>query len=514
MNPLIISYDLGTGGNKASLFGAEGSRIASVFVHYDTIYPASGRHEQRPEDWWRAIVESTRLLLAEAAKKSVSIEEIVALAISGHSLGCVPLDAAGRVLRPATPIWSDSRAQKESEDFFRSFDPDEWYRRTGNGFPAPHYPLFKILWYKNNEPAIFEKTACFLGTKDYINFRLTGCTATDPSYASGCGAYRLDDRTYDDELMENAGLPKTFFPKIVASTEILGPLSSVAAGELGLSTKTLVAAGGVDNSCMALGAGCFRSGRLYASLGSSSWIAVSEARPLLDLRLKPYVFDHVVPGQYASALAIFSSGTSFRWIRDQLCRDLYEKADRDNRDVYELMIEEAEQSPLGANGLLFNPSLGGGSSLDESPAIRGAFLGLDLSHTRSDLIRSSMEGIALNLRLVLDAFRKLGDIRSQMNVVGGGARSEFWRQIYADALRIGIDKTNIGQDAAALGAAALAAVGAGLWSDFSPLDSVLHVEDSRTPDEDAAAVYDRTLERFTEDAVFLSGRACSKTTCR
>jgi xylulokinase len=329
--------------------------------------------------------------------------------------------------------------------------------------------------------------------------------ATDYSYASGLGAYRLTDWNYDEELIRLSGLSATLFPQIVPSTKILGTLTTAAATELGLTSKTLVAAGGVDNSCMALGAGSFATGRLYASLGSSSWIAVADSKPLLDVRSKPYVFTHVVPNQFVSALSIFASGTTFRWIRDQLCRDLKTQATQDQTDVYDLMLNEAAQSPTGANGVLFNPSLGGGTPLD-GENIRGAFLGLDLSHTRADLIRAVMEGIALNLRVVLDAFRKLSNVQNKMNVVGGGAKSNFWRQIYADVLRIDIEKTNIGQDAAALGAAALAAVGAGLWNDFSQIDQILNTEDRQTPQKTNAELYDQQHAQFQLDTQFLAKR--------
>ncbi|MDR1925520.1 MAG: FGGY-family carbohydrate kinase [Planctomycetaceae bacterium] len=505
---MIISYDLGTGGNKASLFDTDGVGLASVFEHYETFYPAINRHEQRPSDWWNAVVRSTHRLLIEANTLGIAPEQITCLAISGHSLGCVPLDSYGNVLRETTPIWSDSRATDEATAFFEQskINPDEWYQRTGNGFPAAHYTLFKILWYKNNEPELFAQISKIAGTKDYINYRLTGVLATDYSYASGLGAYRLTDWAYDEDLIQPAGLSSSLFPRIVPSTEVIGTLKSNAADELGLSAKTLVVAGGVDNSCMALGAGSFKPGRLYASFGSSSWIAVADSKPLLDLRSKPYVFTHVITGQFVSALSIFSSGTTFRWVRDQLCRDLVARSEQEQSDVYELMINEAKQSTTGANGVLFNPTLGGGSALDLSDKIRGAFLGLDLSHTRGDLIRAAMEGIALNLRLVLDAFRKLSPVQNRMNIVGGGAKNAFWRQIYADALRIDVEKINIGQDAAALGAAALAAVGTGLWNDFSKIDSVLTAEDRQTPQEQIAKQYDQLLLQFQQDARFLSER--------
>ena len=250
-----------------------------------------------------------------------------------------------------------------------------------------------------------------------------------------------------------------------------------------------VACGGVDNSCMALGARNTAEGRLYASLGSSMWIAVSSRKPLLDDTVKPYVFTHVIPGMFTSAVAIFSGGSSLKWVKDQLCVNLPFQARITDRDPYELMMETAGQSPVGAKNLLFNPSLGGGSSLEPSPNIRGAFLGLDLEHTQPDVIRAVLEGIALNLRLALDELRRLEDIADEMVVVGGASRSDLWRQIFADAFEIDILKTNIGQEAGSLGAAAVAAVGSGLWDDFSPIDTIHRRESLTRPNPENVSVY-------------------------
>ena len=249
---------------------------------------------------------------------------------------------------------------------------------------------------------------------------------------------------------------------------------------------------------MALGTRCFREGRTYASLGSSMWIASSSATPLLEEQSKPYVFTHVAPGMFASALAIFSGGTSLRWVRDHLCANLVEQARMDGRDPYDVMTALAEKSPVGSHKLLFNPSLAGGSSLDASPAIRGAFLGLDLGHTQADMVRATLEGIALNLRLVLDELRRLGKVGRDMVVVGGGSRSPLWRQILADALQVDIVKTNVGQEAGALGAAAVAAVAVGLWDDFNRVDQLHHVESVTRPDPTNMDVYDKLLPVFRQ----------------
>lgn len=494
----ILAYDLGTGGNKASLYTADGRLIASEFMPYATEYPQAGWHEQRPLDWWASVVESTRRLLAHDEADPNTVR---AIAISGHSLGCVPLDAQGNLLREATPIWSDSRPKEQAEAFFKNMDLNAWYRATGNGFPAPHYTAFKIAWYKDNEPEMFDRIDTLIGTKDYINYRLTGRIATDYSYASGLGAYNLLDWAYDDALLAAAGLARDLLPEITPSTEILGTLTADAASELGLPQSVQVACGGVDNSCMSLGARCFQEGQMYASLGSSIWIANSSRTPMIEDASKPYVFTHVVPEMFVSALAIFSGGTSLRWVRDHLCKDLVSKAESEGRDPYDLMTELAATSPVGANKLLFNPSLAGGTSLDASPAIRGAFLGLDLGHTQADVIRATLEGIGLNLRIVLDELRRIGHVGDEMVVVGGGSNSPMWCQILADTMQVNIVKTNVGQEAGSLGAAAVAAVGIGLWDDFAPVDAIHEVESVTKPNDDNAATYDQLLPVFKQACI-------------
>lgn len=491
----VIAYDLGTGGMKASLYGPEGECLASHFAPYDTHYPQSGWHEQRPDDWWAATVAATRNLLRDWPG---SPESIGAIGISGHSLGVVPLDDAGRLLREQTPIWSDSRARDQARQFFTAIDEEAWYRRTGCGFPPPLYSVFKIMWYRDHEPAMFRTIRAVVGTKDYVNCRLTGRIATDFSYASGTGVYDLLQWDYAADLIGHSGLSAEIFPAILPSTEVLGELTPAAATELGLPRTVKVVCGGVDNSCMALGAGNIAEGRVYNSLGSSSWIAACSARPLLDPRARPYVFTHVLPGLFTSATSIFSAGTSLRWVRDTLCQNLVAEAGQRNVDVYDHMIDVALESPVGARKLLFNPSLAGGNCLDASPNLRGAFMGLDLGHTQADVIRATLEGIALGLRVALDELRRLTTLAPRMLVVGGGSRNRHWRQIYADVYGMEIVKTVIDQQAAALGAAALAAVGSGLWQDFTRIDAIHRIEDVSRPNPAQRGFYEALLPVFIE----------------
>jgi xylulokinase len=447
------------------------------------------------------VVQSTHRLLEKA---SIEIDEIFCCGISGHSLGVVPLDGYGKLLRETTPIWSDSRPLSQSKQFFETVDENEWYLMTGNGFPPPLYSVFKGMWYRDNEPEMFKKIHKIIGTKDFINYKLTGNIVTDYSYASGCGVYDLVKWEYSDDMIGASGLPREIFPDIVPSTEVIGELTPEAADALNLPAHIKVVAGGVDNSCMALGARSFQEGRVYNALGSSSWIAVASAAPLLDVRTRPYVFTHVIPGLFMSATAIFSAGTSFRWLRDLFCQSIVSEAGKNNLDPYELMTAEAEKSPIGSNSIIFNPSLAGGNLLDDSPNIRGAFMGLDLGHTRADLIRAAMEGVAFGLRVALDELRRLADVADEMTVVGGISRSKLWRQMLADVYQMNIVKTNIDQQAAALGAAALAAVGTGLWSDFEIIDKIHAVEDIAEPIAVNSAAYARLLPIYKKASRFHS----------
>jgi xylulokinase len=484
----LIAYDLGTGGLKACLFRRSGELAASVVLEYPTLYPAPGRQEQRPGDWWAAVARATPLLLERGG---AAPGEICALALSGHSLGVVALDGEGELVFPTTPIWSDSRAAAQAARFFLATgdsDGAAWYRATGGGFPAHLYSIFKLMWYAENQPEAYSCCAIFLGSKDYVNYRLTGALATDHSYASGSGAYRLNENAYDPELLLASGVPREKLCEPVESYQVIGGLQAAAARELGLPQGLPVVAGGVDNACMALGADCMSNGHAYLSLGSSAWIAVSVEQPLLRREQGAYTFRHCVPGQYVSAISTFSAGRSLRWARDVLFPDIAQKAKAEGADPYDRIAALAAEAPPGADGLLFNPALSGGSS-ENGADLRGGFAGLDLAHTRADLARAVLEGIAMELRLAVDALRELADLRPPLLMAGGGAKSPLWRGIFADMLSADIAITEVDQNAAALGAAALAAKGVGLWEDFTAVGALHGKRELTVPVSANAALY-------------------------
>lgn len=475
----IIAYDLGTGGIKASLFDAEGISFAHTFIQYDTYYTGNDFHEQNPDDWWNGIIQSTRKLLA---KTGIPTKEIAALSISGHSLSVVPIDKNGHLLRNRIPIWSDTRASRQTEEFFKTASYEDWYMHTGNGFPPECYSIFKIMWYRDHEPELFKNTYKILGSKDYCNYRLTGNCCTDYSYASGSGVYDLKRHAYIPDYIENARISPSLLPDILPSHATIGTLTAEASKALGLPATVKVICGGVDNSCMALGARGTKEGRTYTSLGSSGWIAVIGKEPVLDFKNKPFVFEHCIEGLYTSATSIFSAGNSFRWVRDVICSELLD-AEKNGTidDAYTEMNRMIVKSPIGANKLVFNPSMAGGSMFEESQDIVAGYAGLTLGHTKNDLVRAAMEGITFNLKYAMDLLSQYQPGLKQMLLAGGGSKSPVWRQMFADIFDMEIIKTNIDQDAASLGAAALAEFGLGFWKDYNILDSIHKVETTNIP---------------------------------
>lgn len=486
----LIAYDLGTGGIKASLFDVDGNSLAEVFQQYETYFPADKFTEQKPMDWWNGVCDATKLLLKKSGCKA---EEIACAALSGHSLVAVPLDKAGNLLLDQVPIWCDMRATDQVDKFFKDLSYESWYQTTGNGDPAECYTILKLMWMKEHQPEIFEKTDKILGSKDFVNYKFTGRICTDPSYASGFGVFNLLKWDYEDRFFEASGISKDIFPEIIPSDAIVGTVTTEASKECGLCEGTPVACGAVDNTCMALGARGLEEGVAYTSLGSSSWIAVTSQKPIVDIKTRPFVFAHAKKGYYTSAVSIFSAGNSFRWVRDRLLMDY-----PNDTDTYDIMNKMAEATPPGSHGVLFNPSLAGGSAQEPSANLNGGFMGLTLGNTREDLVRATMEGVAMALRKALDILLSQVEIQGEMLLCGGCSKSAIWRRIFADIYNMPVIKTNIDQDAASLGAAALAANACGLWDGYDMIAEIHKIEDSLVPDAETNAYYEKLLDVYGE----------------
>lgn len=481
----LLGIDLGTSGTKTVLFDSTGRRLASCTVEYPLYQPKNGWAEQEPEDWWRAVRETTQAVLA---KSGVQAGDIRGIGIAGQMHGLVMLDEQGKVLRKAI-LWCDGRTQAQCDEITESIGRDKLLSITANpaltGFTAG-----KILWVRQNEPEIYEKCRHILLPKDYIRYKLTGQFATDVSDASGMNLLDVPKREWSSEILSRLEIDRALLGKMYESCEVTGTVTRAAAEATGLAEGTIVVGGAGDNAAAAIGTGVVQKGKAFTTLGTSGVIFAHADQVTIDPKGRVHTFCSAVPGAWTVMSCTLSAGLSLQWFRNQFCSAEREVAATLEQDPYEIMTAEAEKSPIGSNRLIYLPYLmGERSPLLDSDA-RGVFFGLSAIHRRGDLIRAVMEGVAYSQRQCLDVFREMGVDVSDMAICGGGGRSPLWRQMLADLYRCPV-KTIASEQGPALGAAILAGVGAGVYDSVAEGCSmaVLQGEHS-TPDMANAEAYE------------------------
>ncbi len=485
----ILAHDLGTTGNKATLFDAEtGAVVASVLEAYPTVYPQPNWAEQDPADWRRAIYQGTRRLLEQA---SIGPGDVAAVSFSGMMNGALPVDAAGVPLRSAI-IWADQRATAEAEWVANRYGPERVYRVTGNR-ATPSCSAAKFLWIQGHQPEIYAATHLFLQAKDYAAFLLTGVYATDYSDASNTNLFDLEMRAWAVEMVEAVGLDPAKLPPIYPSTAVIGCVTPEAAALTGLQAGTPVVIGGGDGACATVGAGAIRPGEAYTYIGSSAWLAVTAERPLFDPAMRTFNLAHLDPTLYFPLGAMQAAGGAVDWL-ERVLRGGVETR------LYDELFAAAAAVPPGANGLLFLPYLLGERSPYWNPLARGAFVGLTMSHSRPEMARAVLEGVAFNLRLILDSLQAqqagITAILAGVRLIGGGARSPLWRQILADVFGVPILLPALVTEATSLGAAIAGGVGVGLYPDFGIAQRLVRAAESERPDPTAQARYAELLPLF------------------
>lgn len=493
MRHLILAHDLGTTGNKATLFRDDGVLLASAFAGYETRYPAVNWAEQDPLDWWKAFCQSSRRLLAQAG---VTARDIGVISFSGQMMGCVPVDACGRPLRPSI-IWADQRAEEEAQLLRERIGEETIYRLTGHRI-SPAYSLEKILWIRAHEPEVFRQTHKFLHAKDYLIYRLTGAFVTDYSDASGMNSFDLQTRTWASQILDAVDLDVGVLPDLHSSIAIVGEVRPEAASETDLALGTPVVAGGGDGPCAAVGAGVVRQGGAYNYVGSSSWIALATPAPIQDPERRTFNFHHLDPKMVMPTGTMQTAGGSYQWFKNQLGGLETLEARERGVDPYEVLDREAEAIPPGAGGLIFLPYLMGERAPHWNPRARGAFVGLNMTHTRAHMARAVLEGVAFNLRMILEAFQRQGAGVEQMRLIGGGARGRLWRQIIADVYGLPVMRPRYLEEATSLGAAVAGGIGVGLIKDFCVAEQLVEIIEVQPPDPSAVRRYAELYPVFCE----------------
>jgi len=466
----LLAHDIGTTGDKATLFTIEGHLVASAFVEYPTLQPEMTWAEQRPSDWWKAFVSGNKLLIK---KSSAPPDNILAMSFSGQSMGCLPVDSRGKPLRNSI-IWMDQRSIEQSNETRKRIGEKGYYNLTGMRI-SPTFTFSKVLWLRDNQPDIYAKTHKFLQAKDYIVMRLTREFATDYSDASLAGMLDVHKGCWGQRLLDEFDLDSEKLPTIHPAADIIGEINSRVAKETNLALGTSVVMGGGDGPCAAVGAGVVRPGRCYNYLGASSWIAMSSEKPLMDPRMRIFNQWHLDPRRICPTGTMQAAGASLRWLKDQICHEEVQKAKSLGVSPYVVMDREAAEIDPGAKKIIFLPYLMGERSPWWNPNARGVFFGLALGHRREHLIRAVLEGVAFNLKIILDIFRELGARLSEVRLIGGGAKGEVWRQIIADIYGRTVLVPEHLEEANSLGAAIAAGVGARVYKSFDVAEKLVKI---------------------------------------
>ena len=502
----VLAVDLGTGGPKAAVLSATGRVAAHAFEPVGLDLTNDGGAEQSAEEWWSAVVKSARRALSEGG---IPQERVVGVGCTSQWLGTVPVDGEGNAIEPAI-IWMDSRGARAVREKVRGavniqgYAPSKlarWVRKTG-AIPSlsGKDPVGHIHFLREHRPEVYRATSVFLEPVDYLNLRLTGLARA--SHDSITAHWVTDNRdisaiAYDEGLIGLAGLERAKLPDLVPTGSVLGGLTAHAAAELGLLAGTPVVTGTGDLHSAAVGSGAVADFDAHLYIGTSSWISCHVPFKKTDALTNIASIPSGLPGRYVVADEHETGGACLTWLRDNLLfsRDaLGEAAPPDA--FFSALNDVADSVPPGAHGVLFTPWLNGERSPVDDHTIRGGFHNLSLSSTRADMVRAVLDGVALNSAWLLGPVEKFCKKRfDSLAFIGGGANSDLWSQIHADALGRTIRQTADPVLANVRGAGLLTLLALGHLT-VRDIPATVQVKATYEPDPAAAKVYSELLEEF------------------
>ncbi|MBY0589412.1 FGGY-family carbohydrate kinase [bacterium] len=504
----VLAVDLGTSGCKTALIDMQGNLLAWEFEEVPLKVLPGGGAEQNPDHWWSGLVASTQRIWTAHPRAA---ERVFAVCISSQGEGTVAVDRAGRVLAPAI-LSMDMRGgpiiRKHVRGWLNIAGYDvarlpRWIRLTG-GAPAlsGKDPAAHMLFIRETMPDVYRQTDKFLNVLDYMNYRLTGrlVATADSILTSWVTDNRRPDRIrYDATLLSRSGIDPNKFPEIVSCTDVLGPLTPEAARELGLPRTTPVVAGAIDTTAAAIGSGAIGDGQAHLYIGTSSWLAAHIPFKKTDIFSSIASVPCAVPDRYLMIALQTTAGGNLSYLKNNILYHQDELLKESSApDIYKVLDQIAQRVPAGSRGLLYLPWLYGERTPVDDAHLRAGLFGLSLEHTREDVIRAFYEGVALNTRWMLPAVTKFLDRPlDKLRLIGGGALSSVWCQIFADVLDVPIQPTAQPQQANALGAWGMAVFGMKRLS-FEEVAKRIAVGTTFDPTPSRRTLYDERFRTFLE----------------
>ncbi|AWH88720.1 xylulokinase [Limnobaculum parvum] len=472
---MYIGIDLGTSGVKVILLSEQQQVIATHSEALSISRPHPLWSEQNPDDWWQA---TDRAMLALAAQHDLS--SVKAMGLTGQMHGATLLDKQMKVLRPAI-LWNDGRSAAECAALEKAVPQSRAI--TGNlmmpGFTAP-----KLKWLEKHEPAIFQATDKVLLPKDYLRLLITGELASDMSDAAGTMWMDVGKRDWSDEILSACNLSRDNMPKLFEGCQITGNVSADIAARWKIG-QIPVAAGGGDNAAGAVGIGLYRAGQAMLSLGTSGvYFAVSDGF-LSNPESAVHSFCHALPNTWHLMSVILSAASCLDWA----CK-------LTNISSVPELLKAIEQTPPADTPVWFLPYLSGERTPHNNPAAKGAFWGLTHQHNATDLARAVLEGVSFALADGMDVLHATGLKPTQIALIGGGARSPYWRQLLADISGQTLEYRTGGDVGPALGAARLAQIAMNPRVALADLCPELPLEQRHVPNPELYTRYQEKRATF------------------
>ena len=483
----LIGIDIGTSGCKTLLIDEQGQVVARHLKEYPLSTPKPGWAEQDPEDWWQATVEGLKAVLAEITEP----QAIKAIGLSGQMHGLVPLDKEGQVIRPAV-LWNDQRTGVQCDEITSKAGGVDGLLALTNNQMLTGYTGGKILWLRDEEPAAYERLATMLNPKDYIRFMLTGERATEVSDASGTGLFDVRRRTWSWRLLDKIGIDRSIIPECAESDIITGTLKPTLAAELGLPTDLPVVGGGGDAVIQTTGSGLIEPGIVQSIIGTAGIAACALERCSDNPDGRLQIFCNNDPNRWHCMGVSMNAGGAFNWLRETLSAFAGKKLEFDQ------LTEFAAKANPGCEGLFFIPYLLGERCPHPDPNARAGFIGLTLRHGPNELVRAAMEGVVYGLRDMVELMRPLGVDPKEIRASGGGAASPLWRQIQADAFGCEVVTVSGAAEGGAYGAALVAGVGTGIWSNLDEATKAVAIETRTEANATLKATYDASFAIYQD----------------
>lgn len=472
---MFLGLDLGTSGLRMILLDASQKVIADCNVEYLVSHPHIGWSEQEPTDWTNACDQAIGILKKQAPN---AIENLSAIGISGHMHGATLINKSGEALRPCI-LWNDTRSYKEAQ---KLDEKPAFHAISGNivfpGFTAP-----KLAWVKANEPIIFNQIWKVLLPKDYLRFWLTGDAISDMSDSAGTAWMDVGKRQWSDKLLELSGMNNSQMPDLIEGSEVGGMLLERLRKKWGIKNPVLIVGGGGDNAAAACGAGVFREGEGFVSLGTSGVLLVARNGYSPAPETAVHSFCHAIPDTWYQMGVILSAADCLTWLSRLTGQSVMQISG---------LLPDKINGPSRAG---FLPYLSGERTPHNDSDLRGGFTNLDITDGVKELTQAVMEGVSFALRDNLEALKLTGANLTHLIAMGGGAQSRFWIETIATIFNLPIQIPKKGEFGAAFGAARLAMIGANIGS-ISDILTAPKISVTIEPKDNLINTYNEKYERF------------------